>query len=428
MKVSQYSIVYNIDGNNYVVNTYSGAIGLVDNRIAKKIIDKDNDLSDIDINDSEKLLKNGFLVPDSLDEYGRILFEEQQKIYEKVKNIGFVIAPTLNCNFNCTYCFESNINSIERMSDETEDKVIDFIIHQIQNNDSKKLTISWFGGEPLLETNRIVSISDKLISYCDNNDIQYNAKIITNGYFLDEENCKKLQKCRISFAQITLDGPESIYNKEKKCPNNSYTKVIQNIKTAARYMKISIRLNLKEENYDVIDSWKEELLSNFKNINNINIYLAEVCDDWSDDLPVSGLCQKKYFNTARDIENYFTQNGINSGRAHKLVRNKTNCSLMLKQRCVIGPNGELYRCEHMIGKKDFVIGSCKEGFFHNDADSAFSNLKRPSKCRECRIFPICMSGCASDMVLKKSDRIDCEGYIQTIDEYNKTRIRKLIKK
>ncbi|WP_353598165.1 hypothetical protein [Prevotella disiens] len=44
------------------------------------------------------------------------------------------------------------------MTDEVEDKLVKFIS---SNEQAKQLTVIWFGGEPLLEFKRIVSLTKK---------------------------------------------------------------------------------------------------------------------------------------------------------------------------------------------------------------------------------------------------------------------------
>ena len=63
------------------------------------------------------------------------------------------INPTLACNFACPYCFEKQHPDIF-MNGTIENKIINFInLHK----GAKILDVTWFGGEPLLAFDRIVS-------------------------------------------------------------------------------------------------------------------------------------------------------------------------------------------------------------------------------------------------------------------------------
>lgn len=72
-------------------------------------------------------IHNDVLIP----EENKYLFYLESKSQFNGENnndstIGIVIAPTIQCNFNCPYCFESKSNT-SFMTDETESNLIRFI-------------------------------------------------------------------------------------------------------------------------------------------------------------------------------------------------------------------------------------------------------------------------------------------------------------
>lgn len=68
----------------------------------------------------------------------------------------------------------------------------------------------------------------------------------------------------------------------------------------------------------------------------------------------------------------------------------------------------------MLGRADEIIGLCKEGLYHNQADRKFDSFEHPNKCMKCIIFPICMTECPNDIIENKTNRIDCDAKIDTI--------------
>lgn len=75
---------------------------------------------------------------------------------DKIANI--IIAPTLECNAHCFYCFENGFKK-GKMSIETADRLVDYLQ---EHWNGEKLGITWFGGEPLLAADIIDRIIDKL--------------------------------------------------------------------------------------------------------------------------------------------------------------------------------------------------------------------------------------------------------------------------
>jgi len=68
--------------------------------------------------------------------------------------------------------------------------VIDSIVKYVNNMikpTTEYLNISWFGGEPLLAINIIRSLSLSFLSICKENNINYYANIVTNGYLLTKK-------------------------------------------------------------------------------------------------------------------------------------------------------------------------------------------------------------------------------------------------
>ena len=60
----------------------------------------------------------------------------------------------------------------------------------------------------------IEHLSKRLIFYCEQNNITYNAST-TNGYLFTHDIQEKLSALKISSAQITLDGNKEIHNQRR---------------------------------------------------------------------------------------------------------------------------------------------------------------------------------------------------------------------
>ena len=144
------------------------------------------DLNKFDLDDIliEKLKKLGMVVDFDEQEYLKSFTILSYALRDSI--VHLTIATTLACNFNCPYCFEKHCNDNNKMSIETQNKLIEFIKNLLIKSEKKQLKIVWFGGEPLLAIDIIENISKQIIPFCDENNIIYNSDIITNGYLFNQ--------------------------------------------------------------------------------------------------------------------------------------------------------------------------------------------------------------------------------------------------
>lgn len=98
-----------------------------------------------------KLENQGFIVPAEKDEY-KSYVDKARQAEDDSKSFHLLINPTLNCNFSCWYCYESHIPS--KMPEEVIEK-IEKLIDNIYS-EGRNLTISFFGGEPMLYYDQVM--------------------------------------------------------------------------------------------------------------------------------------------------------------------------------------------------------------------------------------------------------------------------------
>lgn len=96
------------------------------------------------------------IVDNDMDEINKVKYINLLNRNEN-RRLILTINPTLACNFNCPYCFENEHSNIY-MHDLVEEKIILFIKKHVG---LKALDVTWFGGEPLLAFDRIVSMTKK---------------------------------------------------------------------------------------------------------------------------------------------------------------------------------------------------------------------------------------------------------------------------
>lgn len=415
MKKSIYNLLVKEDERYcYVFNTNSGNMVKIEKNKYK------GDLSSLDGKIVEEMVSYGILVPVELNEKNAVLKREKCAMLNNNPNrLDLVIAPTMNCNLKCVYCFEENSCKMDGFTPDILESVLNYIKNYIKFFKSiKTLRIKWFGGEPLLKYDAIVEFSKKIIEFCEKENITYLSDIITNGILLTKERATVLKdQCKIDNCQITLDGFQENYCRLKKATPQQYNAVIQNICDIADILKINLRLNANQENYEELKSLTKYLLKDLKLENKIAVYLSELkafeCN--SDFDKHDTMDEKECSNCKIDFIKYLRDELKISKYYLPLPKSKEcHCLYMKHYNFIIGPMGEFYRCEHMIGHKECCIGDSKIGFYNNDYDMSELELQHEDKCYECPIFPVCLGGCRDERKHIPLTKIFCEEQISYV--------------
>lgn len=152
----------------------------------------------------------------------------RQTMHKKPKHItNYVIFTTTDCNARCFYCYELGRSRIP-MSAETAHKAADYIAAHCGG---EKVSIQWFGGEPLFNK----AVIDIICSDLAAKGVEYHSTMISNGYLFDDATVKQaVELWKLKRIQITLDGTEDMYNRSKafiyKDGPSPYQVVLANLK------------------------------------------------------------------------------------------------------------------------------------------------------------------------------------------------------
>ena len=306
--------------------------------------------------------------------------------------LGLVIAPTVQCNFDCPYCFESKIeNGI--MTDEVENSLVEFI--KIREN-TKTINLTWYGGEPLLAFERIKSIWHRLTEEFPDVKV-VNQSIVTNGWLLNNEVFRFFSSTNLGHMQITLDGVEENHNRTRclKNGNPTFDVIYANIIKATKELpntKISVRVNVNRNNsrdYAIIARRLEK-----EGCNNLSVYPGFIREDTTD-----GLSLKYSSYTGCGCHSFYVDLKSEGLKIKFFPREQIGkgCMINSMHSCLIGPKGEIYKCWNDVGHTDRVVGNIADNKKSNhvrltrymNETSVFSD----DKCKDCHVFPICDGGC-----------------------------------
>lgn len=131
------------------------------------------------------------------------------------------IAPTLACNFKCKYCYETSREEI--INSERMEAIYNFVEERYLTDRFKKLKINWYGGEPLLVMSKIIEMSKWLMNFSEKNDIEYTARMFSNGSLITDKTINKFKELKISDIQLTIDGLKDNHDKRRISKNSKST-------------------------------------------------------------------------------------------------------------------------------------------------------------------------------------------------------------
>src|SRR5271165_1102290 len=114
------------------------------------------------------------------------------------------------CNLDCFYCFESN-RYAGRMSAAVQSNIVRLVRRYFESG-TKRLDVTWYGGEPLLAVSVVESLSKRFLALCGEFGSEYSAQIVTNGTLLTHETARQLASWNVKRAQITLDGVPQLHD------------------------------------------------------------------------------------------------------------------------------------------------------------------------------------------------------------------------
>lgn len=149
MKRSIYNSIIPI-GNKHTIlyNSFSGNFVIVKNRLVGFEDLSIENLGDLSPRFYKQLIDAGILIKNNTDEIA-LLKQRIENADNNVKEYILHINPTLDCNFNCWYCYENHI-AHSKMSDEVLFSTLQYITSVIENNQIlEHFELGFFGGEPL---------------------------------------------------------------------------------------------------------------------------------------------------------------------------------------------------------------------------------------------------------------------------------------
>lgn len=399
-KFSRFNRSVRLEGlaGRILYNSFTGAIATIDpdEQIELQILLEKGEVIGQPSGLASALSDIGFIVPDHTDE----LLEAYQ-LHETTKDNSFmhlIVMPTEACNFRCTYCYQSFPHG--SMSDETI-RGLKNAIRDIAGRITH-LSISWFGGEPLLAPEIIAELSASFLESCNAHNIVYMADMSTNGYFLTKERFLEMLSWQVRRFMITLDGIGESHDRRRKLIDgqSTYERIIDNLQAIRDIddsFEIDIRVNFDEQNLMDVPELLKDLSVMLKGDRRFKLLIRPV-GRWGgphdERIPV---CDR----TASDLHlweltNYGIEHGIpvSVTIGDSLQPTGSVCYAAKPNSLVVSSDGYLHKCSIALDDEFNRVGQLhSDGSMNIDMEKISlwtgSGEETDTVCQSCFYRPAC---------------------------------------
>ena len=415
---SRFNLFFQRNGTRYLYNTLSGSFVSFPDALASSFERLEGLaigepiapelLSGMPSGVVGRMREGGFIIPIDADELACLEFVNSVRRCAR-DELDITVALTEDCNMRCPYCFEHR--SPSRLTQQVLSDLLDFIAARIDDG-ARKLNITWFGGEPLLEFRMLCEASRRIQGLCRSRGVEYIAGMVTNGVLLTPARAKRLAELSVSNAQITLDGTAKVHDRRRPLRNgrSSYAAIVRNIEAASRFIKIGIRCNTDRSNEADARAMIDDLAS--RGIaGRARIYFAMAHDAGKGGgRGCSEAARLSHYYTAEEfaplehaLDEYAASKGFE--RSSLPQRRFNTCSADCMNSIIVEPDGGIQKCWELVGSDAERVGTLKDGLRLNKTLLPWLNFSpfKSEECRSCRVLPICMGWCPLRAMRKGSE-------------------------
>ncbi|MEZ5360063.1 MAG: radical SAM protein [Candidatus Zixiibacteriota bacterium] len=325
----------------------------------------------------------------------------------------FTLCVTQACNLACDYCYI--VKQPKSMSAETARKAVDFIYDHSSPNEVTR--IGFFGGEPLLQFDRIKQLTEFIETHPDFASNSIELSIATNGTIINQEIIDFAKTHDISVG-ISCDGPPIVHDLHRVDLKGMPSSIViaENIDTCAQELSAFIvnavhRPDTIEALPEAVDYFVEKGVK--------NIYLNP---DYSATWDIADLRNVvKAYKEVGDlyISYYLEQRPVFISLIDYKITTILRKGYRPEETCRMGrgefaitADGFIYPCERLIGTgdgADHCIGHLDTGI---DASKMSCHTKQNrvlnSECLTCSLKDYCMNwcGCSNFMASGYYNRVN----------------------
>ena len=378
----------------------------------------------------ETLASHGFVVRNLAAERAA-LESNLGEFREDASQLRITILTTLQCNFACDYCYQGDHAGFgrpaEKMSLGTAARVADWIARQVDDVQPRRLVLTFFGGEPLLNVPAMTDIAERCWRHAESRGVKQLVNIITNGLLLTPDIVDRMAPFGLSGVKVTLDGDRDTHDRIRplRGGQGTFDRIIENVRRVARLVPVTIG-----GNFDMSTADRYPALLDFLKKQDFASHISKI--SFKPIITPGGLQFQKGVIPLTPVDvkrrplngNCMTAAGASTGRSSgsacdechvvddtmSFLREETRrhgfptadglhmgpCELYRHHSHTVGPDGSLYACAGFTGENALSVGHItgERSAAQADAAGRFERLAPWRQCGDCPFIPVCGGGCA----------------------------------
>ena len=330
----------------------------------------------------------------------------------RTTSFQYMVILNLDCNLGCKYCFEGARKGKFYLSDETADLLVDFITRRNYSN-KEKITITFYGGEPLLSVESIVRISEKIRAFAEEKGILYSFSLVTNGVLLTPRVVERLAPLGLIGAKVTLDGPEHIHNlfRPFKSGKGSFDVIVRNLKETADMIRLQIGGNYTREYYRQFPLLLDHLADSGLTPARVPLVKFDPVVKESNEFAPPDFhdgCGSINDPWIAEASLYLREEILRRGYLTQKIT-PSPCVMAHDDSIVMNYDGAFYKCPGLIGRENCRVGDVRNGLTGSRESLGLEDWKN-EQCLECAYLPLCFGGCKHMKLVRDGDMrgIDCK--------------------
>ncbi len=306
---------------------------------------------------------------------------------------------THNCNLRCSYCYTGEKLPLA-MTYETINESIRFVLSELDRLGLHKVDITFFGGEPLIEKQKIFYIISKFNEIAN---LEVSYRMSTNGVLITNDLMSKLYENKV-YLSLSIDGHPDVHDRHRLDAGGNPTAL--RVEKAAQIMlnynpATNVTCVVSPDTANQLAESVDYIYElGFRYITTTLDYSAEWNEGHFKEIEKSYKKLAKWYIGKMESNERFYLSFFD-----ERIRSRTLKPLQASERCQMGisqfsisPNGELYPCIQFVktdSLPEFMIGHVRTGFdaacqqhIHRKSE------KEKPECAGCQMESRCSKWCS----------------------------------